>query len=257
MLVCLAIGVLGLVYFTRYFSRLIVKGNFDLVKNNNLSQLIAVFAFAMVSVGLAAPAAMSTNIYTSSISVFLSIFFGVIAVTLIVLIIGFGLYSMFQYGIAKETAPSLWIMIPVLTLFGITFVRLFNGINHNFYNTAADPFVIFLVLASFVSLQLIFGLVGYSVMRKIGYFNDYIYGKEKSPASYTLICPYVAFTVLGMFFIGWGLVQTGIVEKYSIAHFLLMVPLALSQVKGIEFMFRLHTKMFTPAHVTVGAVERG
>lgn len=240
----LAVGALALKYFVRYFSRLITKGNFDFAKNNNLSQLIAVFAFAMVSVGFAAPAAMSGNIYTSSIAMFLSIFFGIISVTLVMIKIVFGLYSMFQNGISKETAPSLWIMIPVLTLFGITFVRLFNGINHNFFHTETNPFVIFLVLATFVSLQIIFGLVGYTVMKKIGYFKDYVYGKEKSAASFTLICPFVAFTVLGMFFIGWGLVQTGIVEKYSIAHFLIMIPFVIVQFKGIEFMFRLNNKIF-------------
>lgn len=249
-LIFLTVGALAINYFVRYFSRLIVNGDFDFVKNNNLSQLIAIFAFAMVSVGLAAPAAMSENIYTSSIGMFFSIFFGIIAVSLIVIKIPFGLYSMFKNGISKETAPSLWIMIPVLTLFGITFVRLFNGINHNFFQTETNPFVIFLVLATFVSLQVIFGLVGYSVMKKIGYFKDYVYGSEKSPASFTLICPFVAFTVLGMFFIGWGLVQTGIVEKYSIAHFLMIVPFVISQFKGIEYMFRLNNKMFKRSKAT-------
>lgn len=239
----LAIGILAIKIFTGYFSRFIIKGDFDFVKNNNLSQLIAIFAFAMISVGLAAPAAMSGNIYTSSIGMFLSIFFGIIAFSLILIKVSFGVYSMFQNGIAKETAPSLWIMIPVLTLFGITFVRLFNGISHNFFNTDANPFIVFLVLATFLSLQIIFGIVGYTIMQKIGYFKDYVYGKEKSPASFTLICPYVGFTVLGMFFVGWGLVQTGIVEKYSIAHFLILVPFVLIQLKGIELLFRLNNKV--------------
>lgn len=241
------VGSLALKIFVSYFSRFIIKGNFDFVKNNNLSQLIAMFAFAMISVGLAAPAAMSENIYTSSIAMFLSIFFGIIAVTLIMIKTVFGLYSMFQNGIAKETAPSLWIMIPILTLLGITFVRLFNGISHNFFHTEVNPFVIFLVLAVFLSLEIVFGIVGYAVMKKIGYFKDYVYGNEKSAASFTLICPFVAFTVLGMFFIGWGLVQTGIVEKYSIAHFLIMVPFVISQFKGIELLFHLNNKMFKRA----------
>lgn len=243
----LAVGLLAIKIFVGYFSRFMVNGDFDFVKNNNLSQLIAIFAFSMVAVGFAAPAAMSNNIYTSSIGMFLSIFFGVIAVGLILIKMVFGVYSIFKHGIAKETSPSLWIMIPVLTLFGITFVRLFNGISHNFFNTNANPFVIFLVLAAFLSLQIIFGIVGYKVMKNIGYFNDYVYGKEKSAASFTLICPFVAFTVLGMFFIGWGLVQTGIVEKYSILHYAVMIPFVLSQIKGIQLLFRLNNKIFKQA----------
>ncbi|MFJ7730615.1 TsoY family (seleno)protein [Lysinibacillus sp. NPDC097231] len=251
----LAVGLLALKIFVGYFSRFIIKGDFDFIKNNNLSQLIAIFAFAMIAVGLAAPAALSENIYTSSIAMFLSIFFGIVAVTLIMIKTIFGLFSMFQNGIAKETAPSLWIMIPILTLLGITFVRLFNGVSHNFFSTKANPFIIFLVLAAFLSLQIVFGVVGYSVMKKIGYFKDYVYGNEKSAASFTLICPFVAFTVLGMFFIGWGLVQTGIVEKYSIAHFLIMIPFIISQLKGIELMFRLNNKMFKRAKVEQGVPQ--
>ena len=39
---------------------------------------------------------------------------------------------MFEHGVTVETAPSLWIMIPILTLLGITFIRLNFGLEHNF-----------------------------------------------------------------------------------------------------------------------------
>lgn len=46
--------------FIRYFSRLMIKGNFDFVNNNSFSQMISIFAFP--AVGLAAPGAMSHNL---------------------------------------------------------------------------------------------------------------------------------------------------------------------------------------------------
>nr|WP_017754327.1 hypothetical protein [Calidifontibacillus oryziterrae] len=236
------VGIYALRIFASYFTRFITNGDFDFGKNNNLSQMIAIFAFSMISVGLAAPAALSHNIYTSTVGMYLSIFFGTVAVSLVIIKLTFGLNSIFANGIGKEAAPSLWIMIPVLTLFGITFVRLFSGVNHNLFHTQPSPHIVFLVLSVFISLQIIFGLVGFVVMRRIGYFKDYVYGDMNSPASFTLVCPFVAFTVLGMFFIGWGLVQTGIVEKYTIAHYSLMIPFVLSQIKGIEFIFRLNKK---------------
>jgi hypothetical protein len=55
-----AVGVLALRTFADIFGRAISNGHFDCARNNNLTQMQAAFAFAMVGVGLAAPAAMST-----------------------------------------------------------------------------------------------------------------------------------------------------------------------------------------------------
>lgn len=240
----LAVGILAINYFVSFFARILVDGNFKWENNNHLSQLISPFAFAMVAVGLAAPAAMSENLYTSSIATVLSLFFLAFAITLAFLFIILGVYSMIQFKLEKEMAPSLWIMIPFLTLVGITFVRLYNGVNHHFFHTAPNPWIIFLVLGFLVSLQIIFGIIGFVMMRKVNYFKEYLYGEKKSIASFTIICPAVAFMVLGMFFVGWGLVQTGLVEKYSIIHYLIMVPFILSQLKAIQWLFILRKKLF-------------
>jgi hypothetical protein len=63
-------GYFALKIFINYFTRLLTKGDFDFSKNNNLSQMISIFAFSMVAVGFAAPAAMSHNIIINSIGIF-------------------------------------------------------------------------------------------------------------------------------------------------------------------------------------------
>jgi len=76
----------------------------------------------------------------------------------------------------------------------------------------------------------------------MGYFDDYINGEKKSPVSFALICPGVAFMVFGMFFINLGLVMNGVVAKYSIAYFILMIPFIFIQYKTIVYFFKLKNK---------------
>ncbi len=47
-----AVGILALRLYARYFTRVISSGDFDLDDNNNLGQMVSVFAFAMIAVGL-------------------------------------------------------------------------------------------------------------------------------------------------------------------------------------------------------------
>lgn len=240
----LIVGYFAIKTFVGYFTRFL-QGNFDFIQNNHLGQMLAIFAFAMIAVGLAAPAGMSSIMATSSIAMFFSIFFATIAVSLGLLKIILGVRAMLDVGISKEAGPSLWIMIPVITLLGITFVRIYSGISHNFFHTQPSPFVMYFVLASLVSLQIIFGLVGYKVLTSINYFKDYTHvnGPMKSAGSYALICPGVAFFVLGMFFIGWGLIKTNIVPQFSVYHFIILLPYVAIQMKTIQILFRLNTKL--------------
>lgn len=79
-------------------------------------------------------------------------------------------------------------------------------------------------------------------MKKLGYFQDFIMGEKKSPVSFALICPGVAFFVFGFFFINMGLAMNGVVAKYSIAYFILMIPFMFVQYKTIIYFFRLKNK---------------
>lgn len=235
-------GYYALKIFFEYFSRLLINGDFDFSKNNNLSQMVSIFAFSMVAVGFAAPGAMSHTIQVNAIGIFGAIFFSAIAVMLLLIKLLFGFKNMFEHGIANEASPSLWIIIPILTLLGITFVRISFGLDHHFA-TPLQNSSLFTLTSVVLSLQIIFGVIGYMVMKRIGYFDEFInLGDKKSPVSFALICPGVAFMVFGMFFINFGLVFNGIVPKLSIAYFVLMLPFIFVQYRTIVYFFRLKGK---------------
>ena len=117
-------GFFSIKIFINYFARLLIKGNFDFSKNNNLSQMISIFTFSMVAVGFAAPATMSHNLIVNSLGVFGALFFVTIAILFMFIQITMGFKDMFEKGLNLETAPSIWIIIPILTLLGITIIRI-------------------------------------------------------------------------------------------------------------------------------------
>lgn len=239
-----AVGVYALKIFSEYFTRIIVNGDFDFINNNNLSQMIAIFAFSMIAVGFAAPGAMSHNKVVSAIGLFFSIFFATISISLIILKTILGMKSILQQGIAKDASVSLWIMIPILTLLGITFIRLTFGFIHNFEGTKSFPgIIIFIITTTALSLQIMFGVVGYFVMKRLNYFNEYINGSVKKASSYAIICPGVAFFVFGFFFVSFGLVQNNIISKFSIAYFLLLAPFIYVQYKTVLTVLKLNNKL--------------
>ena len=237
----MATGYYAIKLFMDYFSRIISTGEFDFTTNNNLSQMISIFAFSMIAVGFAAPGAMSENIAINAIGIFFAIFFACISLLLILIKLIFGFQIMFEKGIGKEASPSLWIMIPILTLLGITFIRVSFGLDHHF----GQPLIkasLFTLTSLVVAFQIIFGLLGYAVMKKIGYFEEFIHGDKQSSSSFALICPGVAFMVFGMFFINMGLVFNGVVDKYSIAYYILILPYAYIQYKTLIYFFKLKSK---------------
>jgi hypothetical protein len=93
-----------------------------------------------------------------------------------------------------------------------------------------------------VSMQLMFGYIGYVVMKKNWYFNDYVNWKEKNPWSFALICPWVALAVFAFFFLHLGLVKTWVVDKFSITYFILLAPIVYLQFKTIAVMLKLNKK---------------
>ncbi len=237
-----AIGVYAMSIVMSFFTRVLSTGNFDCTRNNNLGQMVPVFALTMIAVGFAAPAAMSTVKLTASLGMLGSIFFlsaaGLLGAVKFIL----GFRSMLEHGINKENSVSLWIIIPILTLVGITGIRLLHGLHHHFeFHT--QP-VMFLILTSLVaSAQLLFGMLGFFVMRRVEYFKTYVDGGVRSPGSYALICPGVAFFVFGMFLLNPGLVQNGIIAKFSPAYFLVLLPLVFVQFRTILVMFKLDRKL--------------
>lgn len=237
----MVVGYFALKIFFEYFSRLLIKGDFDFSKNNNLSQMISIFALSMIAVGFAAPGAMSHNLVINSIGIFGALFFASLAILLMLIKLTIGFKNMFEKGLGLEAAPSIWILIPILTLLGITFVRVSFGLEHN-YATPLAKSSLFVFTSTVLSLQIIFGILGYMVMKKMGYFEKYIHSNDKSAISFALICPGVAFFVFGMFFVNFGLTFNGIIAKYSIAYFIIMLPFIYIQIKTIIYFFKLYKK---------------
>lgn len=231
-------GYFAIKYFMEYFTRLLTQGDFDFTKNNNLSQMISIFAFAMIAVGFAAPGAMSHNIAVNAIGIFGAIFFAAISLMLLAIKLILGFKNMFEHGVGSEASPSLWIMIPILTLLGITFIRISFGLDHNFGDPLAKS-SLFTLTSMILALQLIFGLLGFAVMKKLGYFEEFVHSEKKSPVAFALICPGVAFFVFGAFFINLGLVFNGIIDQFSIVYFLFYIPFMFIQYKTIIYFLNL------------------
>ncbi len=231
-------GFYALKIFTNFFTRLLTTGDFDCDANNSLAQMISIFAFSMVAVGFAAPGAMSHTMWINAAGTIGAVFFATIAIALVVVKIVLGFKNMFEKGVAAEASPSLWIMIPILTLLGITMVRVNFGFEHHF-DTAVPKTYFFLLTTVVISLQVLFGILGYAVMKKMKYFEIYVDGDKLSVPSFALICPGVAFTVFWFFFVHLGLVHNGIVEQFSLAYFLILAPILFIHAKTVYYFFKL------------------
>lgn len=252
----LAVGVYAVKIFMGYFTRFVLNGSLNFAENNHLSHMITIFAFTMIGVGFAAPAAMSHMVATSVTATLFSLFFASAALVLSIVKLTLGFKSILKRGLSKAASPSLWILIPIVTLAGITFVRLYSGAAHNLLHSKPSPVLMLFVLAVLVSMQILFGLLGYSVMKRNGYFADYVRGSKADSGSFSLICPGVAFFVLGMFFLHWGLVQTKVVVQFSPVYFLLLLPFVAVQLKTIQVLMILGRKLLRSS-VSIASAQHG
>lgn len=240
----LGVGIYATRIFIEYFTRILTAGDFDFVSNSNLSQMIAIFAFSMVSVGFAAPGAMSHHVEVSAFGLFFSIFFAAISISLTIIKLILGFKSMLRYGIKPQASGTLWVMIPILTLLGIAFIRISFGLVHNF-NQEPSSSMLFMLTSAVVSLQIIFGLIGYSVMKRVGYFDAFVHGDKTGPEVLVLICPGVAFFVFGMFFIFFGILKNNIVDIFSVAYFVILSPYVYVQIKTVFLYLKLNAKLLS------------
>ncbi|ODC01304.1 hypothetical protein A3197_02145 [Candidatus Thiodiazotropha endoloripes] len=242
LLAYLSIGLFALRIYGAYFTRLLIKGDFDFNQNNNLSQLMAIFAFAMIATGFAGPGAMSQTQAINAIGIFGSLFFLSLALLLTVIKLVLGLKSILRQGIAKESSYTLWILIPIVTLIGISGVRIIMGLHHGFAEPLSKP-GLFVFTSVILSIQILAGVLGYKVMKKVGYFQDYLQGEKRDAGSFALICPGVAMFVFGFFFIVFGLMKNDLIAPYSIAYFVILAPFILIQIKTIVVYLKLNCQV--------------
>lgn len=242
LLAFLLVWIFALKIFWEYISRIITNKSFDFSKNNSLSQMISVFAFAMVWVWFWASAAMSHTQATAVLWLIWSIFFITIVIFFWAVKFILGFKSILRDWIDEESSPSLWIIIPILTLIWISIVRQSHWLEHNL-NIWISSWTYFILTSILVSLQVIFWYLGYIVMKKNKYFKNYINWDKKSPWSFALICPWVASVVFWFFYVHLWLVKTWIIEKFWITYFILILMLFYLQVITINTFFKLKKKL--------------
>ncbi|GAA6188958.1 hypothetical protein [Litorivita sp. NS0012-18] len=240
----LAIGVWAFRIIGDFLGRVLTKGGiFDVTAHNSFAQLLPAFAIAMVGVGLSAPAAMSTNTATVGASLVLSTFFVVAAVlyTVVALITAFN--SMLHHGTAREAGPTLMVIVPIMTVLGIALLRQDHGLHTTFevHSTAGETMVL---LARLLAVQVLFVLLGLTVLRRQGYFKDFVFGGQTSPGSYALVCPGVALSVMIQFFVNKGLVGAGVIAKFGLVYWGITGIALAAQVLMILLVIRLGRQHF-------------
>lgn len=234
----LGIGVYALVRYTQYISHILVNGKFPVDNLNQFGQFLGAFAFVMIAVGLASPAAMSTTPWVSVTAAVTSLFFLTLVGGILFFFGGMSLRAILSKGLAKSSAPTVWLLIPIFTLTGITFVRIYSMISHRLLETDVNAPLLFVVLGVLFMASTAVGLIGFSALRRLDYFTE----QPDGAASFGLICPGVAYVVLGMFFVHWGLVQNELLTAHSLAHYVVLSPLAFIQVKTIQWLIKLSMK---------------
>lgn len=245
------VGWLAFRFIGDFLGRVLTKGGvFDVTAHNSFSQLLPAFALSMVAVGLAAPAAMSHVSLTVGISLIMSTFLGITALVYALFAAFTAVNSMLHYGTAKESSPTLMIVIPIITVLGIMLLRQDHGmhVQYDVHSTGGETMMLF---AKMISVQLLFLGLGLVVLKREGYFKDYVFGSKTSAGSYALVCPGVALSVMLQFFINKGLVSAGLIDKFDIAYWVLSAGAIGFQVAMILLMLRLNKQHFGKPRATV------
>ncbi len=244
MVAFLAIGVIALNYIGDFLGRVLTRGGvFDVTAHNSFAQMLPAFALSMIAVGFAAPAAMSHDTVVVTISLIGSTFFGWAAIIYAALALITAFNSMLHYGTAKEAAPTLMIVVPILTVLGIMFLRQNHGL-HATFEVHGSPAQSMVFMARILTVQVIFLALGLLVLGRQGYWKEYVFGKGISPGSYALVCPGVALSVMTHFFLNNGLVKAGVVDKFSLAYWAISAIALAAQVLMLALVLRLNWQHF-------------
>lgn len=228
--------------FWDYFTRIIISWDDDIEsKHNNLSQILAIFAFSMIWVWFSWSAAMSHHELTSAVWMLFATFFITISIFLAIVKIVIWFKSMLKKWITTEASPSMWLIIPIITIIWIALVRIIMWLDHNFW-IGHQPMSLFILTTALASLQILFWFIWYKIMKANSYFKNYLNWDKKSAWSYSLICPWVASFVFWMFFVHFWLIKTDLISQFWITHFVLLWWLFYIQMITIMTLFKLNKK---------------
>jgi len=243
------IGVLALRRIGDFLGRVLSEGGvFDVTANNSFAQLLPAFALAMVAVGLSAPAALSTVPVTVGVSLVLSVVVGTVAAlyAFVAAVVAFN--SMLHHGTAKESAPTLMVVVPILTVLGIMLIRQSHGVHTTFEGHSA-PADNLLLTTTILAIQGAFAALGLLVLRRQKYADAYLRGDGNSPGAYALVCPGVALSVMTHFWINKGLVGAGLIARFGVTYWVLSAVAIAFQVAMVLLVFHLNRRHFAKADV--------
>lgn len=250
MLAFLTIGIIALRQIGRFIARVIGTGSgFNMAANGSFAQVLPAFALAMVAVGFSAPAALSTTPAIVGAGLIMSGFFGTIAVVYALIAIVVGVVAIIQHGAAKEGAPTLLIVVPLLTVLGIMFMRQNHGL-HTTFGTHVTEGETLMLLTQLLTVQVMFTLFGLIVLRAQGYADAFLRGTGNSAGAYALVCPGVALSVMTHFWINKGLVEVGMIAKFGAAYWALTAVALAFQIAMIGLVLYLNRRHFGRAPAT-------
>lgn len=250
MVAFLLVGLWAFRLIGHFLGRVLAEGGaFDMTAHNSFAQLLPAFALSMVAVGLSAPAAMSGNTLVVGTSLVLSTFFGITAMLYAAYASVTAFSSMLMHGTARESGPTLMVIVPLLTVLGIMMLRQNHGL-HSAFEVHGNPAETLIMLARILTIQIVFSLLGLLVMTRQKYFSDFVFGSKLSPGSYALICPGVALSVMLHFFINKGLVGAQIIDKFGLGFWVLSALALILQWMMIVLVLRLNRQ-----HFKIGPVQ--
>jgi len=242
-----AFALIGVIAFRRigdFLGRVLAEGGvFDVTANNSFAQLLPAFALSMIAVGLAAPAAMSTVPATVGISLILSTLVGTTAALYAVVAAITAFNSMLHHGTARESAPTLMVVVPILTVLGIMMMRQSHGL-HATFEAGGNTTDALMLTTTILAVQLVFAALGMLVLRRQGYADAYLRGSGASAGSYALVCPGVALSVMTHFWINKGLVGADLISKFGVAYWGLTAIALGFQIAMIVLVFQLNRRHF-------------
>jgi hypothetical protein len=141
-----------------------------------------------------------------------------------------------------------------MTVLGIMLMRQQHGL-HVTFDAAGNGGETLVMLARILTVQLVFLGLGMLVLLRQRYFDDFVIGSKTSPGSYALVCPAVALSVMGHFFINKGLVGAGVVDKFSLAFWVLTAVALAFQAVAVALVLRLNRQHFTPTEAAAVPAE--
>ncbi|ROU02744.1 TsoY family (seleno)protein [Histidinibacterium lentulum] len=244
MVAFLAIAALAFAQIGHFLGRILSSGGiFDVTANNSFAQLLPAFALSMVAVGLSAPAALSTVPSVVGLSLVLSGALGTVAALYAAVAAVTAFASMLQHGTARESGPTLLIVVPLLTVLGIMWLRQSHGL-HTTLGAHVEDAATFMTLTKILAVQLAFTALGLLVLRRQGYASAFLTGDGNSPGSYALVCPGVALSVMMHFWINKGLVGAELIAKFGAAYWALTAVALALQVAMIALVWHLNRRHF-------------